>query len=327
MVPVTGWLLAGLTALSLTAGPAAAETAADGAPVRLAFGDAWWTGPLITPGAGTLPKGRMLIETYLLDSQPYGRIDAQGHYSDLPGGEHNFGSLTYLLYGLTDRVTVGAVPYFGVRRSRGGSGMGVGDISLQAQYRLTTFREGSAVPTISVAVKESLPTGRFDRLDRRPGDGFGSGAYATTLALWSQTYFRMENGRLLRTRLDVDYTVAGRAKPEGVSVYGTPAGFRGRADPGDGVTAYLAFEYSVTRNWVLAMDLGYERHAPTRVSGTVGAELFERRYGTSHAFVVAPAVAYNFSPTLGVIGGVRVIPAGRNMTTSVAPVIAINYVR
>ncbi|MET0275008.1 MAG: hypothetical protein ABW360_18630, partial [Phenylobacterium sp.] len=104
------WLAAGLGVLSLCAGPSAA---ADEGPVPQALDDAWWTGPLITPGAGTLPKGRLLIETYLLDARPYGRIDAEGRYSDVAGGEHNLGSLTYLLYGLSDRVTVGAVPYFG----------------------------------------------------------------------------------------------------------------------------------------------------------------------------------------------------------------------
>lgn len=47
------------------------------------------------------------------------------------------------------------------------------------QYRLTQFQRGSWVPTFSINLQESLPVGRYDRL-QRPSDGFGSGAWTTT---------------------------------------------------------------------------------------------------------------------------------------------------
>ena len=46
----------------------------------------------------------------------------------------------------------------------------------------------------------------------------------------------------------------------------------------------------------------------------------------SEAFGYAPAVEYSWTPNIGVLLGVRVIPGGHNVTRSVTPAIAINYV-
>ena len=46
-------------------------------------------------------------------------------------------------------------------------------------------------------------------------------------------------------------------------------GFYGRAYPGDGYTLDAAGEYSVTRNWVLALDVVYQYNANTHLSGTL----------------------------------------------------------
>src|SRR5437879_3725672 len=179
----------------------------------------------------------------------YGRYARNGTRLGTPR-EHDLGSLTYVLYGLVDRVSVGLLPRFGFKAASQGqssSGIGVGDLGLQGQYRLTQFQEGHWLPTISLVAGETLPTGRYDRLDAHPSDGFGAGAHTTTLSVYSQSYFWMRTGRILRARLDLSYSRADRVALEGVSVYGTPAGFRGYAWPGDSFTADSAWEYSLTR--------------------------------------------------------------------------------
>lgn len=317
-----------LAGLALAAPAFAPAFAKDAAPVRQSLDDAWWTGPVLASGASTLPKGRALIEPYLYDAKPYGVIDGKGKRRPAPDAD-TYGSQTYLLYGVTDTFTAGLIPRFGYRRAGGRSSSGVqlGDLTVQARYRLTQYKQGGRTPTISLMLQETLPTGRHDRLDTRPNDGFGNGAYATTVGLNSQTYFWTPNGRILRTRLNLAYTRSGHADVEGASVYGTPAGFDGRARPGDSFNVDLAFEYSLTRRWVAAIDLAYQRDAATTVSGLDGAgAAYARRSPVSQALILAPAVEYNFSPVLGVIAGARIIPAGRNTTASVTPVIAVNYV-
>jgi hypothetical protein len=281
--------------------------------------EAWWTGPMLANSAATLPRGHVLIEPYL--------YDVTSAHAD------GFGSLTYMLYGLTDRLTVGLVPVLGYNRVSGGpdsSGIGLGDLSVQAQYRLTQFHEGSSMPTISLQLQETLPTGKYDRLGSRTGDGFGSGAYTTTLQLNTQTYFWLPNGRILRMRFNVARAFSRSVDVEDVSVYGTADGFRGQARPGSSLFVDAAWEYSLTRKWVLALDVTYRRARGTRVRGydlldpDTPAIRFDSR--PSEAFGFAPAVEYSWSPSLGVLLGTRVIVGGRNTPTTITPAVAINYV-
>lgn len=305
-----------LLAVLLGIGAAAAQ---DAGPPRQSLDDAWWTGPMLANSAETLPRGHMLVEPYFYD------VTSKG--SDA------FGSRAYVLYGLTDRLTVGLIPIIGYNRVSNGpdsSGIGLGDQILQAQYRLTRFHEGSWLPTLAVQLQETLPTGRYDRLGRA-SDGMGGGAWATTLGLNAQSYFWMPNGRLLRVRLNLTRTFNGDADVSGVSVYGTAPGFRGTARPGDAFYIGTSFEYSLTRRWVLALDLFRSHGAATRVDGSTDPVNalpvpVHLQAGSSDAYGYAPAVEYSFNASLGVLLGARVIVGGHNATRSLTPAIAINYV-
>lgn len=306
--------------LLLVSMPTFAESTAT---TRQTLDDAWWTGPLLAASASTLPQGHFLVEPYLFDVISYGRIDAEGNRVSTPH-KNDFGSQSYVLYGVTDRISAGIIPRFGYSKSSQGPdspGLQVGDLTLQAQYRLTQFQEGSWIPTLSFVVGETIPTGKYDRLDQHPGDGFGAGAYTTILSLYSQEYFWLSTGRILRMRLDLSYSLSSRVGLQGVSVYGTGAGFSGHAQPGDSFTGDVSWEYSVTRNWVLAFDVVYEHDASTRVTGSYSASS-----GDSWSVGFAPAIEYNFNSRIGVIAGTRIIPTGRNTSVSVTPVAAINMV-
>jgi hypothetical protein len=203
---------------------------------------------------------------------------------------------------------------------------------LQAGYGLTRFQDGRLLPAIALVIDETLPTGRYERLGRA-SDGFGAGAYTTGLSIYSQDYLWMPNGRILRVRLDLTYAVSSSAGVHEVSVYGTASGFRGRAYPGDSFTADAAAEYSVTRNWVLALDIVYQHNASTRVSGSLpsvagapGVSDFRARSGSGYALGLAPAIEYNWNSSVGLLVGVRTFVAGRNATASVTPAIALNMV-
>lgn len=306
---------------------AAAGHAAAQESYRQSRDDAWWTGPILAPSAGTLPRGHWLVEPYLFDVMSRGRYDKDGNRQPTKR-THSVGSFTYINYGLRDRFTIGAVPRFvfnDVNDAQDSSGIRVGDLSLQAQYRFTTFREGSNIPTISLNVQETLPTGRYDRLGSRTSDGVGSGAYTTTLSLYSQHFLWMPNGRIMRTRLNLSYALSDDVSVEDVSVYGTRDGFRGTARTGESFVANSAWEYSMTRNWVLALDINYQHNANTRVRGSDPLPV-EINSGSSETITLAPAVEYNWSSTMGVIVGTVFTASGRNSGATLIPVAAVNMV-
>jgi hypothetical protein len=326
-----------VAALAMTAGLAGAQEVTPGSSfARQSQDDAWWTGPMLANSAATLPQGHVLFEPYLYDAAAQASYDRNGARR-AGAHSHAFGSLTYILYGLTDRAAVGLIPTAGFNTVSGGpssSGVRLGDLGLLAQYRLTQTPAGRSIPTISIAVQENIPTGRYDRLGDRPSDGFGSGAYTTTVSVYSQTYFWLPNGRILRTRLNVSQAVSSDVSIEDVSVYGTGTGFRGYASPGSSTFVDGSWEYSLTRSWVLALDATY-RHA--RNTRTIGYDIRESsgaqsqtgillESGSSDAFALAPALEFSWTPRLGVLLGVRVIAAGRNAAASITPAVAINFV-
>ncbi len=270
---------------------------------------------MLANSGATLPRGHALVETYLFEQR--------GHGSQLKG------SLTYLLYGVTDRLTVGLKPMFGATSVAGRSSpVALGDLTLTGQYRLTSPASPPTSPSVAVSFQHSLPTGLHDRLDTRSASALGSGAHSTTIALYAQQVFRLPNGRAFRARVNLSGTAAGEAAVKSESVYGTSPGFRGRAKPGDAVSLGIAGEYSVTRNWVLAMDLVLDHAGPTLVEGVEGAsrEVIRTRFASATALSIAPAVEYNFTANLGVLVGTRFKLPVRGGTSSITPAIAINYV-
>jgi hypothetical protein len=275
--------------------------------------EAWWTGPIIASSGGTVPEGHVLFEPYLFDAR-----SGAGDY---------MGSLTYILYGVTDRLTLGLIPTFGAAHSKGGGARpapAVNDLTLTVQYRLHRADIGDAVPTFSLVVQRVLPLGRYDRLRAGSDRGIGSGSHATLLGLYAQ-WSNLLGDRILRTRVNLTGTFADRTTVRGASVFGTPTGFLGHGHHGDSMFLDVSFEYSLTRNWVLASDLFHSWSGRGHVSGDVeGQGRYSAGLPSARSFGVAPAVEYSWSASRGVLVGIRRIMPGRNRWSSWTPVIAFN---
>jgi len=302
--------------------------------LRESLDDAWWTGPLLAASPATLPEGHVLVEPYIFDDITDGDFNNAGARHAIPR-QNDFGSLTYLLYGLTDDVTIGAIPHFNFNDPGHGqkaSGIGVGDTVIQGAYRLSRFLDGGWLPALSFVVGETLPTGRFDQLGDRPSAGLGAGAYTTSASIYSQYYLSTPNGRILRTRLNFSQSWSSRVYIEGVSVYGTAQGFRGQARPGNSTTIDSAWEYSVTQMWVAALDIAYVHGAATSVTGRYlqssgDSAVVQSELTSSHSVSLAPAIEYNWSSTAGIIIGAKWTAAGRATGAAIVPIAAaINLV-
>src|SRR5436190_5930742 len=246
------WLLAGAGALALLASSSAKAESADAEQMRAAMKAARWTGPMLASTAETLPHGHFYTEPYF--------------YDVIVAGDHHPGSSGFYQYGLLDNLTVGFQPSFATATNRIDRGMAIGDFKLLSQVRLTHFTPDHQVPTIALVLNEIMPTGRFDRLGPTQ-EGHGSGAFATEVGVNVQHWFLLNNGRLLRARINVLQRFYNRTGVEGRSVYGTDVGFKGHARPGARTTLIGAVEYSLTNQWVLALDVEADFAGRTSVVG------------------------------------------------------------
>ena len=288
--------------------PATAK-AADAERLRAAMKSARWTGPLLASNAETLPRGHVYTEPYFFDG--------------ISGGDHHPGSSGFYQYGLRDNWTVGMQPFFSVGTERFNRGAAIGDFKLLSQVRLSHFTPDHQVPSVALVTNLIVPTGKHDRLGTLK-NGHGSGAFAPEVGINVQQYFLLKNGRLLRARINVLHDFPLRTKVAGRSVYGTDNGFRGHARPGAKTSLILGAEYSVSKEWVLALDIERDQWGKTKVKGrnASGAPI-DQTSPKSWNVGFAPAVEFNWSDRAGAIVGVWIVPKGHNTRSSVTPAIAI----
>jgi hypothetical protein len=269
-----------------------------------------WTGPMLASNADTLPQGHFYTEPYF--------------YDVISGGEHSPGSSGFYQYGLSDDLTVGVQPSFAFGTREHNRSFALGDFKLLSQLRLTHFTPAHRIPTIALVFNVALPTGKFDRLGALKS-GHGTGSFAPEVGINVQQYFLLPNDRLLRGRINVLHTFPFGADVSDRSVYGTGPGFRGHARPGSRTTIIAALEYSITSEWVVALDLEADLIGRTRVAGRDDGEpLLKERFPKSWNVGFAPAVEYNWSDTSGILIGVWIVPKGHHAPASVMPAIAIS---
>ena len=306
------WMRAAQILVGLFLAGGSLDPASADEPQRQSLDDAWWTGPILAVSPNGPGQGHALTETYAFDQ--------------VSSGSQAIRSFNYLLYGVSDHFTLGMIPVFGVNEADGAhSHFGFSDLTFQAQYTLADFDPETGMPAVAVALRQSLATGKYDRLSDIT-EAFGAGAGATSLGLFTQDYFWLPNGRLLRVRFDVLASVSAKASLHDVSVYGTPQGFAGGVRPGDAVSLDVSLEYSLTRSTVLAMEFLYDHGNATHVEGASNSTPMHIDLSASDGFGLAPALEYSWAPNWGVLLGTRILMGGRNRPFSVTPAIALNVV-
>jgi hypothetical protein len=274
-----------------------------------AMKSARWTGPLLASNAETLPKGHFYTEPYFFDG--------------ISGGDHHPGTSGFYQYGLLDNWTVGVQPFFSLGPQRYNRAVAIGDFKLLSQVRLSHFTPEHRVPSVALVTNLVLPTGKHDHLGELRS-GHGSGSFAPEIGINVQQYFLLKNGRLLRGRINVLKDFPLRTDVSGRSVYGTGVDFQGHAKPGSKTTFIVGAEYSLTKEWVLALDVEADHWGKTKITGRDGnGALVRRTSPKSWNIGFAPAVEYNWSDRAGVIVGIWIVPKGHNAKSSVTPAIAI----
>jgi hypothetical protein len=301
---------------------AAAKPAMAGqGPIPDSLDDAWWNGPLLAIAAGTIAQGTFATGTALLDQIT--RAGSGANAVPAPGlNEADFRSA--LLYGVSDNLNLGLWPVVGLGalpQGQSGSHVELGDWIVEGQYRLHDFQKGQWLPTISLDLAETLPTGQYDRL-LPASDPLGAGAYSTTLGLYTQMPFWMPTGRILRAEFNLSWTISSRVGISGISVYSTPDGFLGHANPGSSILGDLTLEYSLSRRWSAATEIQLELDDPTHVAGSdASGAPFQASSGLGHVLYVTPYLEYYWSAKEGVSFGTRIYAAGHNETPTVTPII------
>jgi len=304
----------------LTVSPARAQEA------DLAVRNQWFTGSLEASSPALSKAGALAIEPYVIYQVNTGAYDNHGNHGAVAHDIDQLQTVIVVKYGLTDRLSIQALPSFDhVSNDQGSSGgIGAGDLPLEFEYRFKDENGRTGSPSITGSLGINLPTGDYQHLSNQL-NGIGSGAYSAKQGVVVESLFDTKGGHPMRIRLFASaYEPLATTSIKDASVYGTEPGFRGRAKPGVSGQIGLAVGYAIDQRWVLAIDVVQNYAARYRLTGVDPTGVAISTHGLNRSTTaLAPAVEYNWSANAGLIAGVEVSVAGRNSSSYVAPQIAL----
>jgi len=277
----------------------------------------WFTGPILTPVKQILKPGQYGMEPFFIYQKITGEYDNSWRQRDLPNFS-SFQQLTILGTGITNFMDIQVFPQWWVQHSQGATSARFGDLPVSLNFQLIRDDEDPRVPTLLILVRESFPTGQYQKLDPDlfDTDGVGSGSFETTFGFTLAHLFHCTGYNFLSLRANFSYTIAKSTDVEGFNVYGGGFGTDARVTPGNLLEIFLSFEYSFTRKWAITCDLAYFSKSEDRFSGTLGCNrdktVAELGFPHSDLISLAPGLEYNFSDTSGILFGSWFTLAGRN---------------
>lgn len=233
-------------------------------------------------------------------------------------------------YGLADNVDVQLnIPYI-INQNQHHTGRHIGDTVITLGYQLLEQGGSRWLPDLRVTIQESMPSGRFEELNplNLGTDGTGGGSMQTSFGLNFQHLDYIFVDHALRERLSLSYLYAAPVNVRGSNAYGGVADSHGQIKPGNLVSADLAGELSLNKNWVAVMEGFYFSRNSNRFKGYSGVTKGGLPYMFAQNQVselsLAPAMEFNFSPNVGLIAGVWFSTLGKYAPDFMSTVVALN---
>ncbi len=278
----------------------------------------WMTGPLLAANGKTIPVGHINIEPYTF-------------YSVYPKKFRNFETNPVLSVGLTNFLDIQAAFPYDFNWNSGKYTSNNVDYALGLGIQVMRQKEHSWLPDLRITVQEVFPTGKYEHLDPKKfgTDQTGSGSYQTSVGFNFQSVVELYKQHYLRTRLNFIGGTGSNVKVDGLSAFGGNEMSNGKVNIGNSYSADLAFEYSLTQNWVPVFEMLFVTSSATGFAGNPGFTpqgTLETLGGPGgKQLSLAPAIEYNFSANLGLIGGVWFSVTGPPAGQFTTYTLALNY--
>lgn len=289
----------------------------------------WFTGPLLAPSGHVIPMGHYNIEPYLFANVATGIYDAHWKSHSADNNFYNINTQVPVQIGILPRLDFSFDPQFSWNHFDHASHWAYNDMPFGFDVQIYYDAPGEWPPAVKLTFKAVAPLGRYQKLDPndRGTDIGGGGTWNPGIGLTFSDLFHFSGVHFLSARLAFSYVIPTSVHVKGFNAYGGGHHTYGTVYPGPFFTADLGLEYTLARNWALALDVVYAHFNHTRFSGHKGAtEGVPNPIGgpSSESFSLAPAIEYNWSGYYGIIAGVWFSVAGRNTAEFVNGVVAFN---
>lgn len=290
----------------------------------------WFTGPILTPSSHVVPCGHQNYEPYVYWTQDQGTYDSNWKFHSKP----TFNNVLFqgsLQFGIFPSTEFDIAPQLTYNQTRGQHMWRVSDLPFTLAFQLLNEKEGEWYPVIKLRFAANAPFGKYDQLSpaRLGTDVGGIGTWYPSVGLVFGKLFHINGVHYLSSRLFLTYNFGTPTNVRGLSVYGgAPSSpgvqeTRGRVYPGNVFLFLNGYEFSLTQNWALALDIQYQH---TNGGGFSGFSARGTRpvLPSQELFALAPGLEYNWNANMGIIVGPWFSIAGRNTSKFVSYVAALN---
>jgi len=191
--------------------------------------------------------------------------------------------------------------------------------------------EGPYRPALLFGVKETFPSGRYQKLNPKKGgtDATGAGSYNTTLSFNISKVLWWVSLHPMNFRVSLNYSLPALVGVKGYNAYGGGTGTDGRVHPGNSFQGDFGYEYSFTQKWVAALDIVYVYNGKTTFSGKTGFSAPGVPAAVGGPFndqlSLAPALEYNPNENLSILVGTWFSVWGRNSFNFASAVFTVEY--
>jgi hypothetical protein len=209
----------------------------------------------------------------------------------------------------------------------GQGGGGFGDLGMTIGFLI--FKQTPYIPGFKFTVGQTFPTGHYKNLNSNGLNVSGAGAYSTQFGLATSKVIFWSTKHPMSLRGFVGYQLSTPVHVSGFNSYGGGFGCSGKVKPGNTLSADFGLEFSITQNWVAALDVVYSATNRTKFHGVAGTlasgAAASVGSGYSDNLSLAPAIEYNWSSHLGMIAGGWFSIYGRNSSDFGSAVISVTY--
>lgn len=292
----------------------------------------WFTGPLLAPSYSVVPLGSVNYEPYIESTVTTGGYDS--HWKTQKAS-HPFCAYTlqpFIQIGLGYNLDIQIAPVLAYNYSHHQASWEFEDFPLIVDVQLFAPKVmNDWSPYVKLVLTETFPTGKYRNLNpkKRGSDSGGKGSFITQVGVVLGEMFRLSKRHFMDTRLLLQYTIPSAVKLKGFNSYGGGYGTRARLFPSQSFEVDFAVEILLAKRWAFACDFVGAWNKKTHFSGNPGTNadgtpaILGNKSGIQYS--MAPALEYNWSANLGVIGGCWFTFAGKNSAKFWNAIFAINY--
>lgn len=289
----------------------------------------WLTGPIVAPSGHVMPYGHINYEPYLFWYQKRGTYNAEWH--DIKS-LHIFNQLNInptFQCGIAPNTEFDFAPQIFYNHTQNQAKWVWGDMPISFAWQLLNDKRGKWWPAIKLKLNGNIPWGKYQHLNPKKltTDDGGSGSWSPGMGIVLSHLYHFHGVHYLNARWYNAYTMPTPVHVKGFSNYGGAKNTRAKVFPGHSFISDVGLEYTLAQTWALAFDVVYIHQNKTRFSGNGGTNAgipVSLTSPSSEQISLAPALEYNWSSTVGMIGGAWVTIAGRNASKFVQWIIAIN---